>query len=296
MTTDRFRMLDELLQTQSFAPVPFPVSRQAITDMVEGPFYDFLQLPEEVKERLYFKLRPDFRGSDVGYKRRRKEYGDDEKVFFHYHTEAEVRFREEIAMYPALRNLLEAVRPIHRAVNETFHDTLALFAEDFPGILDSFFPTGRQQHLYLRILGYMGSDTLAKNHIDMSGCTLALAESIPGLRIGWDAEHMHHIAHIDGSAIFFPGLTFREETSDAYPPIWHGVEQPARAKYLSTGGPVEVSDYGITRWAVVAFFSGLKLRNPPKEETNTPHPLSAARAALLDGGWHPHRSSIAAVV
>lgn len=292
--TTRFRELDFLLQTQAFAPVPFPVSRQAIVDMVEGPFYDFLRLPEEVKAQLYFKLRPDFRGSDVGYKRRWKHDGDDEKVFFHYHTAAEEQFRMEIAMHPALRNLLDAIRPIHRAAHDTFRETIGMFEEDFPGILESFFPQDRQQHLYLRILGYMGSDTLAKNHVDMSGCTLAIAESIEGLRIGWDAEHMSEIAHTNGHAMFFPGLTFCEETSDVYPPIWHGVEQPARAKYLSTSHVPVPSAYGITRWAVVAFFSGAKLRDPPKDETNNPHPLSVARARLLDRGWLPDRPAVVA--
>ncbi len=39
------RELKLLLQTQAFAPVPFPLSRAEIVRVVEGTFMDFLELP-----------------------------------------------------------------------------------------------------------------------------------------------------------------------------------------------------------------------------------------------------------
>lgn len=276
------------LQTQAFAEVPFPLSRKEISHIVEGPFFQFLRQPREIRELLTERKCSDkIRGGEVGLIDRRSEKDRDHKVFLHYNAFAEECYREAAMANPVIQTLFDSLRPLYAASVDTFREIFNIFKPDFPELVESFLPEGANPHVYVRILAYMGVGSLTRDHLDQSGATLPLAESCSGLYIGWDRNHVKDVVHSERRCIFMPGLTFVEETAGQYPPAWHGAKVEGRAKFLTQDQERGTLDKQVTRWAVVVFIHGSKARWSSSNETHEPHPLAIQRAKDLDAGWQP---------
>jgi hypothetical protein len=291
--------LKYLLQTQAFAPVPFSKTHAEISRVVEGTFMDFLERPYEERALINaYEDRPQFRNSQLGFVQRNPNAGQghDHKVFIHYRPEMEIHFAGAMRAHPLIGGLMEELRPLYHANTQTLRSVLEQFEDDFPGVTQSFFQRDQGEEFYLRILAYLDDKNQAQPHQDIAGATLADAESEPGLYVGHDETNVTPIVHKDRWAIFFPGYTFREETSDDYPGSWHGAQMRARAKRLTPSPkrvPMSLAER-LVRWAVVFFAHGKKRRTIPREESHRPHPLAVERARMLRAGWRPNFAPLVA--
>jgi isopenicillin N synthase-like dioxygenase len=258
-----YQDISSQIQDRQHAIVPFSLSHEELSQAM-SVFIDFLALPQEVKDAIYFQVEPSNRGTEVGYKLYKRDLGNtDNREYFHYHALAEERFAEHVARIPELARLMDAMRPVYDAARETFRETITQFEDQFPGIRDRFFPTDSFPHFYLRFLKYdrlNPGDFLAKGHYDRGTCTLALAESAPGLRMGLNEETLHPVTHDDGKALFMPGIKFHEVTSADFPPTWHDVVQQNESGFRED----------IARWAIVFFIDHQLMSGVTYEEAHTP--------------------------
>ena len=103
-------------------------------------------------------------------------------------------------------------------------------------------------HITLRFLKYDFPESkhkLARSHFDVGSCTLALAESGPGLRIGRNEDSLSLITHKNNTAVFFLSKNFESMLGkgSGLLPGWHDVIQMEKRL---VGAPVQ-------RWSIVAF-------------------------------------------
>ncbi len=256
------------INEKSYATVPFALKRTDFEAAIDQ-FVRFLALPSEVKESAYLHVPlSDERGADVGYQRRmRKGTGmqgaPDNREFFHYHPVAEEHFREIADTHAELRGLLDAARHIHQNAKQAVSEILQTLDQAHPGLHARFFIPGEEPNFHLRLLKYdrmHAGEFLAIGHYDRGGCTLALAESAPGLRIGIDDQHLQEVDHADGQAIFMPALNFPLFTDGAFRPAWHDVVQKSEDVYSED----------IARWAIVFFVDTYIKPNTTWEDRHAP--------------------------
>lgn len=261
--TPSFQEISTEIKAKQYVAVPFPLSHQELRDAIDV-FIVFLALPQEIKEPIYFKVEPSNRGTEVGYKRYKRDLGNtDNREYFHYHALAEERFTDHISRIPELSQLMDVMRPIYQAAAETFREIVQRFETQFPGLQDRFFPKDSFSHFYLRFLKYdrlNPGDFLAKGHYDRGDCTLAIAESAPGLRMGLNADTVQLVKHDDGKALFMPGLKFSTLTSAEFPPTWHDVVQQDADGFRDD----------IARWAIVFFCDHELITDVSYEDAHTP--------------------------
>lgn len=132
-----------------------------------------------------------------------------------------------------------------------------------PGLSEFFLPPDREPLILLRLLAYERmepGDFLAKGHYDRGACTLAIAESAPGLRIGKAPEDLKEVTREPGTVLFFPGLILQESTGPELAPSWHDVIQKEE----------HVLNDKTARWAIVGFLGAWNQRNLSWQETHDP--------------------------
>ena len=252
-------ILDELDQ-QSYCTVSFPLSTAYLQDVADS-FLRFLEGDE--KERFAaIHLDPDNRGTSVGYVIKQREFGDlDNKEYFHYNEFLEELFAEELASCGELaKEFIAKARKVYRIAKGKLEEIVGILEREHPGVQERFFPPGKKPFLYLRFLKYKSNTDrfLAKAHFDRGTCTLALAESAPGLRIGRGPESLQKVDHQEYSALFFPSATFPEEVSGNFHPAWHDVKQREGVQYSEE----------VTRWAIVLVADMQDTRNISFEEAH----------------------------
>ena len=256
------------LSSKAYVALPFPLSREELGEAAET-FFEFLKLPQETKRSLFFLRDPkDPQGTEVGYVRTKgekdAEYGSkDFKEYFHYHPDAEAHFKEAADQNPALRTFLDAAAEIFAAAEESVQGVLKELNTEFPGLYESFCDQNLPLERALRFLKYDAAGKgkfLARAHFDRGGCTLALAESAPGLRIGKDDASLTEVVHKDRTALFMPGFHFPEMTDGRIPAAWHDVVQSSE-DVLSTDA---------ARWAIVYFVNAPGRRLPSSAEVHVP--------------------------
>lgn len=258
-----FETISKSIQSQHYVPIDFPLRKEDFEAAI-NVFMRFLDLPMDVKTPLYFKIDPEDRGTEVGYKRYIRDVGQtDNREYVHYHLAAETGFtkaRQSIAEFDLL---LQAMRSVYEIAKAELQKVLCEFDARFPGLYNEYFPRDKHEKLYLRFLKYdraMPGDFLAKGHYDRGGCTLALAESAPGLHIGTNARDMRPVFHKEGQALFFPGIRFPELASNDFVPSWHAVIQKNEDVYSDT----------VARWAIVLFADPQEMSKVTYEEAHTP--------------------------
>jgi hypothetical protein len=263
ITMPSFAELERQIYAQAHAVVPLPMTHAEFRRAI-GIFIDFLKLPMPVKEALYFKVRPDDRGSEVGYKRYRRDEGQtDNREYFHYHRLAEKRFGEPRAQVRELDELLRSMKAIYGSALRKLEEIIRTFDGRFPGIHEKFFATDRPGNFYLRFVKYdraRPGEFLAKGHYDRGSCTLALAESAPGLRMGTNDTDLREVVHREGEALFMPGLKFSQVTSEEFAPTWHDVLQKGDDAFNEE----------IARWAIVLFADPADMPIVTFDEAHTP--------------------------
>lgn len=251
------------IQRDHIAHVPFPLSHEELRGAAEK-YMAFLTLADEAKQS--FSLQGGFEHNYglLGYKDRRIEEGMDRKEFFHYHPSIEKYFSDNPHTHePAFQSFIEAARTIDAAAAETLHTFLGVLSEKYPDIQKEYFP-GNHRRTILRFLKYDiagKGNFLARGHYDSGGCTLALAESAPGLRVGTVTEDLTPVTHTDHTALFMPGLCFYTVTDTTFHPVWHDVVQASEDTHSDT----------TARWAIVFFADGESQKERPShDEVFTP--------------------------
>lgn len=253
-----FRTLSE----QCYVHVPFKVPHGAV-DLAVAAFFRFLQAPAAIKTHIDFSIAPLHRRGDVGYKHRlaTDDIYNDDKEFFHYHPAIESHYADFLCENPVVADLIQRARPLWDATATTVRETLTRFEKHSPGIVNRVFDT-TNPHILLRFLKYDWTDSgrnLAKPHFDAGSCTLAIAESTQGLRIGRDADTLSLVNHRPGQAIFMFSSNYRQLLqNDAFQPGWHDVIQ---IDDTLKGRP-------FSRWAIVAFIEAHGVKALSRNETH----------------------------
>jgi isopenicillin N synthase-like dioxygenase len=256
--------LIEQLKRRPFAPVPltFPVE---VLEQGARDFLKFIALPDEVKDTLSLRHIPGMHpGYRIGYERRRRQEkgARDSKEFVHYTPEMSELLKNEIAQLPAdLGTFLQTANKIFLGAQATLQAVLESLDEKFPGLSEKYKAPG--SYALLRFLKYdrlAPGDFLAVGHYDRGGCTLALAESAPGLRIGFNPSNIASVTRGPGQALFMPALFFENLTGGEVRPAWHDVVQR---------GTDTVSD-DIARWAIVFFADPAGTPAYTAEDAHTP--------------------------
>lgn len=255
--------LREQILSQHFARIPFVIDENQLRDLIQK-MMAFFALPEEVKKRFSYQLNPNGRGNEIGYWTRSRAAGNqDNRGYFQYNDYGDERFRAEGQDCPELIAFMDAIRPLYLQAEAALKEVLRAFDLEFPGIYNWIFPADRKPFLFLRLLAYEYMDTgdfLASGHYDRGTCTLAIAESAPGLRIGATPEDVHEVSHDRQSALFFPALTFHDKTASEFVPSWHDVIQKQEHGFNQT----------TARWAIVLFADSSEQRNISWDEAHTP--------------------------
>lgn len=248
------KTLISTLKKQQYVTVPIDIKREEFEGVVEA-FYAFLELPENLRKTILYKIDKNHRRGDMGYIRKNRKKGDgDSKIFFHYHPVLDAEYRELMEEYPCIKDFFKKARAIWQKSHDRLKDILKSLEGDFPGVTASVFDVAPDQHVHitLRLLRYdvpRSEGKLARSHFDVGCCTLALAESGPGLRIGSKEETLSPIKHKDETAVFFfsKNIDSMLGKGSGLLPGWHDVIQ--MEKRLS-GIPQQ-------RWSIVVFVDAL---------------------------------------
>jgi hypothetical protein len=250
--------LKQILQNQSYAEIYFPIGADIIEQAIEA-FLNFLQLPHNIKTHIDFSIAPSHRRGDVGYKHRDPidHIYNDHKDFFHYHPEIFIRYKEFLQNHPEVNNFMLKAKPIW----ELTYIKLKEILNEFPMATEKVFDTDIP-HIQLRFLRYNWQQSgkyLAKPHFDAGSCTLAIAESGPGLRIGSGPDDLKLVEHKQDHAIFMLSSNFRQMVNnDDISPGWHDVVQLDESKI----------GMAFARWAIVAFVDAVGVEALSKNETH----------------------------
>lgn len=174
----------EILYKKPYILIPFSVKKAQIEEAIAS-FFEFLKLPENIKQHIDLKISPLHRRGDIGFKHRNPEDDiyNDSKDFFHYHPIIEKHYSEFIKKHETLRIFLKNAVLLWDIVYYTIKDILANFEKDYPNTLSKIFDTDTP-HILLRFLKYdysVSGQYLAKPHFDSGSFTIAIAESSPGL-------------------------------------------------------------------------------------------------------------------
>jgi len=253
--------LNELKQSP-YIKLPFIYDHNFIAGAVDS-FFNFLDLPQEIKNFIDLKVSPRHRRGELGFRHRHSAddiYSDD-KEFFHFHPLIFQNYGEFIEQNQVVSDFLVKANKIWLAVDELIDQIMRIYDQTFPGCKAKIFNQD-PSHIVLRFLKYSwknSSEYLAKPHFDSGSLTLALAESSPGLRIGSGPDDLQIITHEDKQALFFFSSNYKKIiNSDEFLPAWHDVVQTDDNQI---GKPC-------SRWAVVAFIDGNNVESLPRSETH----------------------------
>ncbi|AIK96878.1 hypothetical protein [Candidatus Odyssella acanthamoebae] len=251
-----------LLYEKPYTQVPFLINQSHITQVMTT-FFEFLKLPEEIKNHIDFKISPLHRRGDIGFKHRDPDNDiyNDSKDFFHFHPLIFEKYKEFIPDNPLIDQFLKLALPLWEATYNIVYEIISIFEQDYPGTLSKVFATN-EPHIILRFLKYNWGESgkhLAKPHFDSGSFTLAIAESGPGLRIGTNPNDLEIITHEANKAIFMASSNFRKIIdTDSLCPGWHDVIQLDEKKIGKS----------FSRWAIVAFIDGHNVESLSRSETH----------------------------
>lgn len=253
------------IEKQQYTEIKFSLSQEKLRRAALA-FLNFLTLPQDFKDSLYRPHPVDPRDSGIGYVRKEKKAGlSDGKEYVHYLPVAEEYFKEALhSGEDKLTEFFNAARSIHKEAITLMEEVVTLLSIEFPELHKRFFPDEyANPRTPLRFLKYdtQGKgEFLARGHYDIAGCTLALAESAPGLRIGKDTSSLKPVLRKEGGAIFMPALNFPKLTDERFIPAWHDVVQHSE----------ETLSEETARWAIVMFLAPKDLPAPSFEDVHKP--------------------------
>lgn len=254
--------LEKNLKEQFYTHVPFPMTQEEIKAAVDA-FMIFLNEPEVVKQQIKFRICDSHRRGDIGYTHRDPDDSiyNDSKDYFHYHDLIIDRYPDLLAQNEAVRNFITKASPIWQVAKAAGEAVIHQLSQRYPQLPARF--QGDIPHVILRFIRYNWQESkqyLAKPHFDAGSCTLAVAESEQGLRIGRDETTLRLVQNVPNQAIFFLSSNFeRVVNDDSFDPAWHDVIQ---LNQEHIGKPY-------ARWAVVCFFEAQGMTAISREMTHT---------------------------
>lgn len=254
-------MFQQLIQ-RPYVEVPFSIEPRLLQQAVDA-FFRFLDEPDSIKNHIDFTIAPEHRRGDVGYKHRDagEHIYNDSKDFFHFHPALIGKYDNFLSENPVVADFVLKAQPIWELVAETIRSILLSLESQCSGIVDKVFAT-EHPHILLRFLKYEWQESgkyLAKPHFDAGSCTLAIAESCSGLRMGTCPQDLELIKHQEQHALFMLSSNFRQLLDkDELSACWHDVIQLDED---CIGKP-------FARWAVVAFIEAHGVKALPRTETH----------------------------
>lgn len=252
----------ECLNRKPYMHIPFPVPKDVIRQAMDC-FFAFLNLPDDIKHHIDFKIASMHRRGDVGFKHRNpeKDIYNDHKDFFHFHPLIFDRYNSFLKDQPIVQRFMQNAQIIWKAAFDSIDQILSSLELDFPGTHTKVFDTD-EVHIILRFLKYSWTESgkyLAKPHYDAGSFTLAIAESCSGLRIGTGPTDLETVDHKEDHAIFMVSSNFKKIIdTDALIPGWHDVIQRDES-FIGKN---------FARWAVVAFIEGHSVEALSRQETH----------------------------
>ncbi len=247
------------LEKDFYVSIPHEVPHSVITDTIEA-FLAFLETDQAVKDHLQSQLPGNHRRRELGFTHRKaiNQNYEDTKDLFHYHPFLKKSHEEYISTHPIANRLITQTDVIWNYVADTTKKILTCLNSKYPGLYNKIFDT-EEPHIVLRLVHYQvdqKQEIWAKPHFDAGSFTLAIAESVPGLRIGSHQENLQLVPHQEGRAIFMLGANCRQLiTTETLLPGWHDV---IRLDNLPS------------RWAIVAFIDGHGLEGLSRNDSRNP--------------------------
>lgn len=263
------------LSKKAYVPVDFPVARVELEEAISS-FFNFLNLPNDIKNHINLKIAPRHRRGDIGYQHRdpNDDIYNDSKEFFHFHPLIIEKYGDFLSAHPMVKDFMTKALRIWHVVYDVTLRQLQELDKVFPNTSDKVFASD-EPHILLRFLRYDWQKSgayLAKPHFDSGSFTLAIAESGPGLRIGKRPEDLEIIQHSEKQAIFMLSSNFKKliDANNLFAG-WHDVIQLDDSKI---GKP-------FARWAIVAFIEGSDVEALPRSLTHSWHlPQSREESGL----------------
>ena len=238
-------MLYKNLKENLFAIVEYPQAvQQAVTETMRY-WEEFCKLPQEVKDLFIYPNHEE--KFDVGYRRREREKGRDDKEYFHFcmynslflldYSEAKIEYEKMVS----IRNFFQSAEKLHNLVSNKMIRDIVPTLEDgsdgkLTGLTGEVFPRIGLQ--VIRFLHYTpssetNSDIIGDAHYDRSGFTLHLYESGPGLELlplsekGKKVEDMQwtEAPMSENQTIIFTGYQISQMSGNDLKPTWHRVKQ-----------------------------------------------------------------------
>lgn len=252
----------EELYNKPYISIPFSVPKTDI-DKAVGLFFNFLNLPDNIKTHIDCKISSMHRRGELGFVHRDPEDNiyNDSKDLFHYHPVIFEKYNDFINNHKPVKDFLEAAKPIWNEVHKAIHQILSHFETEYNGTLKKVFDSP-EPHIVLRFLKYNFNNSsryLAKPHFDSGSFTFAISESCPGLRIGTNPDDLEVVEHKEGNAIFMISSNYKKIIdTDKLKPGWHDVIQTDESKIGQS----------FARWAVVAFIDGHSVESLSRGETH----------------------------
>lgn len=236
-------MLYKNLKENLFAVIEYPQAVQQAVAETMRYWEEFCKLPQEVKDLFIYPNHEE--KFDVGYRRREREKGRDDKEYFHFcmynslflldYSEAKIEY-EKMA---SIRNFFQSAEKLHNLVsNKMIRDIVPTLENEsegkLAGLTQEVFPRIGLQ--VIRFLHYTPSveaktDIIGDAHYDRSGFTLHLHESGPGLELlplsekGKKAEDMQWIPApmSPDSTLIFTGYQVSQMSGNDLKAAWHRV-------------------------------------------------------------------------
>ncbi len=235
----------ELLATQHYAPVPFPLPLSDVQQAAEN-FLRFLALPERVKRKLHIPAQY-YRASADGYTDKSGAENKDPKQFFHWNPElAKLASCQELqTTHPEIEEFFGSAKLIYRRIESVLNH---LFSQHLACYRELVFDQNRLIDGTLRFLCYApqpNHDFAARPHFDKGFSTLAIADSASGLRIGCCNSHpLKQVRYQAGTALFMPAWMLFQASGGDIKPAWHDV--------IHTPDEPEINTF-CARWSIVFF-------------------------------------------
>lgn len=215
------------LKKDKVARVPFTLPPKELITLRER-YFDFLELPLELKQQFTERPHPHDPRSTIGYAERKVKAGRlDNKELFHYNPFVEEFYAGAIRNAdPAATAYLEQSRLVYAAAREMMLEVIASWEPTFPGVLARYL--AQPERFYLRSLAYVdvgSGGVAAKPHFDLGALTFQLHESHPGLFAGDEGKEVE-IPHEEGYATMFAGKSVDQTTGPGVlSPLRHLVRQ-----------------------------------------------------------------------
>ena len=147
------------LYEKPYINIPFPVSRKEIEEAMES-FFDFLDLPEEIKSHIDLDISPLHRRGDLGFAHKDSKAGIyDSKDYFHYHPTIDDTYLDFIGNNHEVKEFIVNAHTIWDAIYSVTKDVLLSLEKNNTGILEKIF-SFVTHFLFSNALGISGSVTL----------------------------------------------------------------------------------------------------------------------------------------